>query len=138
MEQLDELIFNAIESLINNNKQPNDYTIYATISKDLTSVTMEQLKEQLAVLLGKQKLLNKPRSGKNSCFKMRKNDNLSPQTPLPPTQLPITPTINNNQDINIETNILAKRKGFVKIHTLNILLAQNLKTLMKKMESRGH
>ena len=56
MEQLDELIFNAIESLRNNKKQPNDYTIYATINKDLRSVTMEQLKEQLAVLSGKQKL----------------------------------------------------------------------------------
>ena len=119
MEQLDELIFNAIKSFRNNKKQPNDYTIYATINKDLTSVTMEQLKEQLAVLLGKQKLLNKPRGGKNSCFKMRKNDNSSPQTPLSPTQLPITPTINNNQDIDIETNILPKRKGFVKIYTFD-------------------
>ena len=27
MEQLDELIFNATESLRNNKKQPNDYTI---------------------------------------------------------------------------------------------------------------
>ena len=60
MEQLDERIFNTIESLRSNKKPPNDYTIYATINKDLTSVTMEQLKEQLAVLLGKQKLLNKP------------------------------------------------------------------------------
>ena len=117
MEQLDELTFNAIELLRNNKRQPNDYTIYATINKDLTSVTMEQLKEQLAVLLGKQKLLNKPYGGKNSCFKMRKSDNSSPHAPLPPTQLQITSTINNNQDINIETNILAKRKGFVKIYT---------------------
>ena len=79
---------------------------------------------------------------------MQKNDNSSPQTPLPPTQLPITLTINNIQDTNNETNILAKRKGFVKIYIfdtfyeqskkLNILLAQTLKTLMKKMESRDH
>ena len=61
MEQLDELIFHAIESLRNNKKkQANDDTIYTTINKDLTPVTTEQLKERLAVLLGKQKLLNKP------------------------------------------------------------------------------
>ena len=44
-------------------KYPNEDTIYAIINKDLTSVTMEQLKERLAVLLGKEKLLNKPHGG---------------------------------------------------------------------------
>ena len=36
MEQLDELIFNDIESLRNNKKQPNEDAIHATINKDLT------------------------------------------------------------------------------------------------------
>ena len=49
---------------------------------------MENLRKRLTILLGKQKLLNKPHKGKNSYFKMKKNDNLSPQTPLLPTQLP--------------------------------------------------
>ena len=53
MEQLDKLISNAIESLRNNKKQPKVDTVYATINKDLTSVTMEQSKERLAILLGK-------------------------------------------------------------------------------------
>ena len=57
MKQLDELIFNSIESLGNNKKQPNENTIYATSNKDLTSIITKQLKERLAVLLGKQKLL---------------------------------------------------------------------------------
>ena len=56
MEQLDELIFNAFESLRNNKKQLNEDTIYGRISKDLTSVTMEKLKERLTILLGKGKL----------------------------------------------------------------------------------
>ena len=53
-EQLDEIIFNTIESLGNNQKQPNEDT----------SVTMEKL----TILLGKEKLLNKPHRGNNSYF----------------------------------------------------------------------
>ena len=41
MEELDEIIFNIIESLRNNKKEPNEDTRYATINKDLTSITME-------------------------------------------------------------------------------------------------
>ena len=51
-EQLDEFIFNAIESLRNGKKQPNENTIHVTINEDLTSATMEQ-KERLATLLDK-------------------------------------------------------------------------------------
>ena len=39
-KRCEETIFNAIESLRNNEKQPNEDTIYATINKELTSVTM--------------------------------------------------------------------------------------------------
>ena len=53
-EQLHEIIFNAIESLRNNQKQPNEDT----------SVTMEKL----TISLGKEKLLNKPHRGNNSYF----------------------------------------------------------------------
>ena len=41
MEGLDEIIFSIIESLRNNQKEPNEDTRYATINKDLTSVAME-------------------------------------------------------------------------------------------------
>ena len=47
MEQLDKLIFITIESLRNNKKQPNEDTIYTIISKELSSITKEQLKERL-------------------------------------------------------------------------------------------
>ena len=40
-EELDELIFNIIESLINNKKEPNEDTKYTTINKDLTLITVE-------------------------------------------------------------------------------------------------
>ena len=66
---------------------------------------MEQSKEQLAVSLGKEKQLNKTHGGKNSYYKMQNNENSPPQTPLPPTQLPVAPIINKNQNINIETNL---------------------------------
>ena len=40
-----KLFFNAIESLRNNKKQADEDTIYATTNNDLTSVTMENVKE---------------------------------------------------------------------------------------------
>ena len=57
MEQLDEVIFNATESLRNNQKHSNEDT----------PVTMEKLKERLTILLGKEKLLNK-RHGENNFY----------------------------------------------------------------------
>ena len=79
MEQLDEIIFNAIESLRNNQKQLNENT----------QVTMEKLKERLTFLLGKEKLLNKHHRENNSYFEMT-------TCPLKPTPLPKTPIINKN------------------------------------------
>ena len=67
---LDEIIFNTIESLRNNQNQLNENT----------PVTLEKLKERLTILLSKEKLLNKRYGGNNSYFEMQKNDNLSPQT----------------------------------------------------------
>ena len=77
MEQLDEIIFNAIVSLRNNQKELNENT----------QVTMEKLKERLTFLLGKEKLLNKYHGENNSYFEMT-------TCPLKPTQLPKTPIIN--------------------------------------------
>ena len=58
MKQLDGLIFNTIEALRNNKSQPSEDTTYATINKDLTSVTMEKFKERLTIVIDKGKLLN--------------------------------------------------------------------------------
>ena len=41
MEDLHELIFNIIESLRNNKKEPNEDTTYTTINKNLTSITIK-------------------------------------------------------------------------------------------------
>ena len=70
MEQLDEIIFSAIESLRCNHKQLNEDT----------RVTMEKLKDRLTILLGKEKVLNEPHGGNNSYFEIQKNDDLSLQT----------------------------------------------------------
>ena len=70
MEQLDEIIFNVIESLRNNQKQLSENT----------PVTMQKLKERLTILLDKEKLLDKRHRGNNSYFEMQKNDKLFPQT----------------------------------------------------------
>ena len=50
---------------------------------------------------------------------MQQNDNLSPQTPVPPTYLPITPIPNKNQNINIETKISKKLEIYFKINTFD-------------------
>ena len=94
MEELDELIFNIIESLRNNKNQ-----------------LLWKIKRTTDYHIRQKKLWNKPHGGKNSYFKTQKNDNLSPQIPLLPTQLPKTPIINKNKNINIETNISEKLKG---------------------------
>ena len=60
MEQLDKIIFNAIESLRNNKKHSNEDA----------PVTMEKLKERLTILLGKEKLLSKPHRENNSYLEM--------------------------------------------------------------------
>ena len=70
MEQLDEIISNAIESLRNNQEHSNEDT----------PVTMKKLKERLTILLGKEELLSKPHRENNCYFEMQKNNNLSPQT----------------------------------------------------------
>ena len=57
MEHLDQIIFNFIELLRNNQKQLNENT----------PVTMEKLKERLTILLGKEKLLKK-RHGENAFY----------------------------------------------------------------------
>ena len=80
MEQLDEIIFNAIESLRNNKKRPNEDT----------PVTMEKLKERLNISLGKEKLLNKPHRGNNFILRCKRMTTC----PLKSTQLPKKPTIN--------------------------------------------
>ena len=77
MAELDELIVNIIESLRNN--------------KDQLSW---KIKRTIDYYIRQKKLLNKPHEGKNSYFKIQKNDNLSPQILLLPIQLPKTPIIN--------------------------------------------
>ena len=77
MKELYELIFNINESLRNNKNQ-----------------LPWKIKRMIDYYIRLKKLLNKPHRGKNSYFKMQKNDNLSPEIPLLPTQLPKTPIIN--------------------------------------------
>ena len=47
MEQLEHIIFNSIETLRSNKKQPNEETIYNIVKKEFPEVTIEQLKERL-------------------------------------------------------------------------------------------
>lgn len=91
MESLENIICNTIETLRSNKKQPNEDSIHNAIIKEKPSITIEQLKEQLTILLQKEKLLNKPHGGKNSYYIIRDDNNLCSETPHPPLHPPETP-----------------------------------------------
>ena len=70
VEELEEQIFDTITSLGNSKKQPNEDTIYYTISKTNTtkSLNKETLREALDKLVSSQKLKVKLHNGKNSYY----------------------------------------------------------------------
>ena len=124
MEQLENDICNIIESLRNNKKQPNEDSIYNAIIKDKPSITTEQLKEQLTILLQNEKLLNKPHGGKNSYYVIKEDTVLCSETPHPPLHPQETPvrktrTQNTNKEtpnINVpnENDLSKNLKQYVK------------------------
>ena len=69
-EELEEQIFDTITSLRNSKKQPNEDTIYCTISKTKTtkSLNKETLREALSKLVSSKKLKVKLHNGKNSYY----------------------------------------------------------------------
>ena len=70
VEELEEQIFDTITSLRNSKKQPNEDTIYCTISKTKTtkSLNKETLRETLSKLVSSKKLKVKLHNGKNSYY----------------------------------------------------------------------
>ena len=70
VEELEEQIFDTITSLRNSKKQPNEDTIYCTISKTNTtkSLNKETLREALSKLVSSKKLKVKLHNGKNSYY----------------------------------------------------------------------
>ena len=70
VEELEEQIFDTITSLRNSKKQPNEDTIYCTISKTKTtkSLNKETLWEALSKLVSSKKMKVKLYNGKNSYY----------------------------------------------------------------------
>ena len=70
VEELEEQIFDTITSLRNSKKQPNEDTIYCTISKTKTtkSLNKETLRGALSKLVSSKKLKGKLHNGKNSYY----------------------------------------------------------------------
>ena len=70
VEELEEQIFDTITSLGNSKKQPNEDTIYCTISKTKTtkSLNKETLREALSKLVSSKELKVKLHNGKNSYY----------------------------------------------------------------------
>ena len=68
MEQLGNLIYDAISKLRSNKKQPNENTIYSLISSNSKSLSKEQLEEPLNCFVNEEKLENKPHNALNSYY----------------------------------------------------------------------
>ena len=70
VEELEEQIFDTITSLRNSKKQPNEDTIYCTISKTKAtkSLNKETLREALSKPVSNKKLKVKLHNGKNSYY----------------------------------------------------------------------
>ena len=104
VEELEEQMFDTITSLRNSKKQPNEDTIYCTISKTKTtkSLNKETLREALNKLVSSKKLKVKLHNGKNSYYiendSFHKNKNKCKKITLPQDDLVIN-DIGNNDEI---------------------------------------
>ena len=94
IEQLDNLIYDAISTLRSNKKEPNENAMYSLISSNLNSLSKEKLEKRLNYLVNGEKFKNKPQNGKKSYYIETKRANLfsSIETPIKHGR-PTTPTL---------------------------------------------
>ena len=91
MEQLSDYILDAIITLRQKKKQPNEDSIFNILTSKMESLTKEKLDSQLNELIKKQRIYNKPHCGNNSYYVYKQVDNLVPATKPPPLDLSKTP-----------------------------------------------
>ena len=97
MEQLNDYILDAIITLRQKKKQPNEDLIFNILTSKMESLTKEKLESQLNELIKQQRIYNKPHCGNNSYYVYEQVDNLVPTEKPPPSDTPIK---NNFETIN--------------------------------------
>ena len=91
MEQLNDYILDAIITLRQKKKQPNEDSVFNILTSKMESLTKEKLDSQLNELIKQQRIYNKPHCGKKSYYVYEKVDNLVPTEKPPPLDLSKTP-----------------------------------------------
>ena len=88
MEQLNDYILDAIITLRQKKKQPNEDSIFNILTSKMESLTKEKLDSQLNELIKQQRIYNKPHCGN---YVYEQVDNLVPTEKPPPLDLSKTP-----------------------------------------------
>ena len=91
MEQLNDYILDAIITLRQKKKQPNEDSILNILTSKMESITKTKLDSQLNQLRNQQRIYNKPHCGNNSYYVCEQVDNLVPTEKPPPLTLSKTP-----------------------------------------------
>ena len=91
MEQLNDYILDAIITLRQKKKQPNEDSILNILTSKMESITKTKLDSQLNELIKQQRIYNNPYCGNNSCYVCEQVDNLVPTEKSLPLTLSKTP-----------------------------------------------
>ena len=91
MEQLNDYILDAIITLRQKKKQPNEDSILNILTSKMESITKTKLDSQLNELIKQQRIYNKPYCGNNSYYAYEQVDNIVPTEKPPPLTLSKTP-----------------------------------------------
>ena len=84
MEQLSDCILDAIITLREKKKQPNEDSIFNILTSKMESLTKAELDSQLNELIKQQRIYNKPHCGNNSYYIYEQDENLVPTEKPPP------------------------------------------------------
>ena len=130
MEKLNDYIVDAITTLRQKKKQPNEDSILNILTSKMESITKTKLDSQLNKLIKQQRIYNKPYCGNNSYYVCEQVDNLVPTEKPPPLTLSKTPlepstvSLESPKDpskissaIPPETPLTEPLKSHQKIHT---------------------
>ena len=91
MEQLNDYLLDAIITLRQKKKQPNEDSIFNILTSKMESLMKEKSDSQLNELIKQQRIYNKPYCGNNSYYVYKQVDNLVPTEKPPPLDLSKTP-----------------------------------------------
>ena len=84
MEQLSDYILDAITTVKQKKKQPNEDSVFNILTSKMESLTKAELDSQLNELIKQQRIYNKPHCRNNSYYVYEQDENLVPTEKPPP------------------------------------------------------